>query len=84
MLVRAVARQRCCRGSRRRWPSPDLYDGGWQCIDGGDSDEEDAIVVGLSEIVRFESIVGELADLPLGWYAWRNAVGEPWQWQKQA
>jgi|RhiMetdeSRZDD1v2_1073273.scaffolds.fasta_scaffold342507_2 hypothetical protein len=36
-------------------------------------------LVDRGEIVRFDPTVQELADLPLGWYAWRNAVGEPWQ-----
>jgi hypothetical protein len=62
-----------------RYVSHDLDHGGWQFLDGGDVDNEDALVVGLGTIVRFDATVGELADLPLGWYAWRSAVGEPWQ-----
>jgi hypothetical protein len=62
-----------------RYVSHDLDDGGWQFLDGGDVDDEDAMVVGLGTILRFDATVGELADLPLGWYAWRSAVGEQWQ-----
>ena len=53
-----------------RYVSHDLDDGGWQFLDGGDLHEEDAMVVGLGEIVRFDPTVRELADLPLAWYAW--------------
>jgi hypothetical protein len=66
-----------------RYVSHDLDDGGWQFLDGGNVDDEDAMVVGLGTIVRFDPTVRELADLPLGWYAWRNAVGEQWQRQKR-
>jgi hypothetical protein len=62
-----------------RYVSHDADDGGWQFLDGGDVHDEDATLVGLGTILRFDPIVGELADLPLGWYAWRSTVDEPWQ-----
>ena len=57
----------------------DLEDGSWQFLGFGDADEDDAAVVALDEIVKFDESVLELADLPLGWHAWRNSVNDPWQ-----
>jgi hypothetical protein len=70
-------------GQPIRYVTHDHDDGGWQFLDGGDIEEEDAMVVGLGTIVRFDPAVAELADLPLGWCAWRNAAGEPWQRREQ-
>jgi hypothetical protein len=61
----------------------DEEDGCWQFLDGRDSpDPADALVVGLEEVYKLDRSIGELADLPLGWQAWRDAPGEPWQWEE--
>ena len=38
----------------------------------------DAMLVGLSKMVKLDSSLGELWDLPYGWCAWREARGQPW------
>jgi hypothetical protein len=58
-------------------------DGAWQFLTGEPVAQEDAMVVGLSTVVRHDPSVMELADLPYGWSATRRAVGEPWQREKR-
>ncbi len=57
----------------------DADDGMWQFLDGSTVSEANASVVSLETIARIDPSVMELADLPLGWYADRSAVGEPWR-----
>ncbi len=57
----------------------DADDGMWQYLDGMTVSEENASVLSLEEITRIDPTVMELADLPLGWYAYRSAANEPWQ-----
>jgi hypothetical protein len=61
--------------------SHDADDGGWQFLDNapGPLNEVDASVVSLSEIVALDASVNELADLPLGWQAWRDTRHSPWK-----
>jgi hypothetical protein len=56
----------------------DSDDHGWQFLGLEDARVEDASVVCLSEILRLDPSIRELADLPPGWHAWRRAVGVPW------
>jgi hypothetical protein len=37
------------------------------------------MIVALSEIVEHDQSIAELADLPCGWFAERDAVGKPWR-----
>ena len=39
---------------------------------------DDAMIVGLKEIVAHDSTVLEIADLPPGWIATRDRIGSPW------
>lgn len=58
----------------------DPEDGAWQ-FRGSRSlqmQESDAVVVSLKRIVELDGTVKDLADLPLGWHAWRAAEGAPW------
>jgi predicted adenylyl cyclase CyaB len=57
----------------------DADDGYWQFLDGEHVFEEDGATVYLGEMVQFDPSLLELADLPLGWYAWRDAPECPWQ-----
>lgn len=57
----------------------DSDDGAWQFLGWDDAKEEDARIVALSEIVQLDPSVQQLADLPLGWHAWRRARDEQWQ-----
>ena len=57
----------------------DADDGMWQCLCGTTDASEDARVVALSELYERDPSIGELADLPLGWRAWRADLGATWQ-----
>jgi hypothetical protein len=61
----------------------DEDDGGWQFLDAGAVAVEDAMVVGLGRIVTLDPSIYELADLPLGWKAWRKTRNDPWHRDKQ-
>ena len=62
----------------------DAEDGGWQFLTGGDFNVEDAMLVALGEIVKLDCSIAELASLPEGWHATRQAVGGPWKWARDA
>ena len=49
----------------------DEDDGAWQLLDGGGVICGAALVAGLGEVARHDPTVLLLADLPLGWRAWR-------------
>ncbi|HEX3264261.1 MAG TPA: hypothetical protein VHR16_01215 [Candidatus Limnocylindrales bacterium] len=59
--------------------SHDVEDGGWQFLDGNDADEDQARVIGMGTAVGLDASLLQVADLPVGWVAWRQAVGEPWR-----
>ena len=59
--------------------SHDADDGMWQFLDGSTVSEENASVISLEEITQIDPSVMELADLPLGWYAYRLTANEPWR-----
>ncbi|HZZ34827.1 MAG TPA: hypothetical protein VFE03_03815 [Caulobacteraceae bacterium] len=58
----------------------DQDDGGWQFLSrqAAGPDTKEAMLVGLANIVSKDPSLAELADLPLGWCAWRRGRGEPW------
>lgn len=62
--------------------SHDSHDGSWQFLTGGTFSTEDGMLVALSEIVKHDPTVSELADLPLGWIAQRDDVGSSWRRSK--
>jgi hypothetical protein len=57
----------------------DEDDGGWQFLDVGEVSMDEASLVSLREITRLDPSILELADLPVGWIAERDAPGEPWR-----
>jgi len=59
--------------------SHDADDGAWQFLTAGETQEEDARVVGLGTVVDLDPTIMELADLPLGWRAWRDTPEGPWR-----
>ena len=61
--------------------SHDSDDGAWQFhISSSDSvNENDAVLVSLQEIVNIDHTITILADLPLGWCAWRNSKDDVWE-----
>jgi hypothetical protein len=56
----------------------DLDDHGWQFMGTSDASVEDGRVVCLEDIVRLDSTVVEVANLPPGYEAVREYVGGPW------
>jgi len=56
----------------------DSDDGMWQFLCGTSNDPADGRVVGLHRILELDPHLVELADLPLGWRAWREKPGTPW------
>lgn len=53
-------------------------DGAWQVLCGTTTDFDHCQVVCLGCCYQLDAGIGELADLPLGWGAWRKSVAEPW------
>lgn len=58
--------------------SHDADDGMWQFLSDTDLNMENAILVALEEIVDFDPAIIDVADLPLGWVAWREDIVSPW------
>jgi hypothetical protein len=56
----------------------DASDHGWQFLSDDGANMDDAMLVGLKEIVAHDNTVLEIADLPPGWIATRDQVGSPW------
>ena len=55
-------------------------DHGWQFLDGSDNLKiTDGVLATLGDMLQRDPSLAEVADLPLGWIAWRDAPGEPWQ-----
>lgn len=69
--------------------SPILYvshdddDGMWQFLDGGDVSESDARILGLKEVIDIDPSLVQLADLPIGWVAWRETKFNQWIREKR-
>ena len=59
--------------------SIDEDDGDWQFIGSEGPQEDQAMVVALRSVFQRDKSIGELADLPLGWRAWRSSPDAPWQ-----
>lgn len=57
----------------------DADDGGWQFLCGTTNDPEDARIVGLGRMYARDATLGELADMPEGWRAWRASPEAAWQ-----
>lgn len=58
--------------------SHDEEDGSWQMLTGDAFDMAEAMLVLLKEVVERDPSLLELADLPLGWSAWRERPSSPW------
>ncbi|MEZ4311223.1 MAG: hypothetical protein R3F14_24545, partial [Polyangiaceae bacterium] len=58
--------------------SHDEDDGGWQFLCGTTNDPADGRIVHLADIVAMDPTVESVADLPLQWVAYREAVGGEW------
>ncbi|MGB4093323.1 MAG: hypothetical protein WBK46_15500 [Ruminococcus flavefaciens] len=58
----------------------DKDDGMWEFLDGEDVNEENAAVVSLSEILELDKSLNELAELPIGFGAFRDDKDQDWNW----
>ena len=56
----------------------DAEDGAWQFHGPDDSTAEGALYVCLHCIVDIDGSINDLADLPVGWCAWRESPTSPW------
>jgi hypothetical protein len=63
--------------------SHDEDDGGWQFLCGTTGDPADGRIVHLQDIIDRDPTVEEVSDLPLGWIAYRSAIGESWTREPQ-
>jgi hypothetical protein len=59
-------------------------DGIWQFHTGADVNEKDARIVALSEIVKRDLSIFDLADLPMGWIATRKSQNQDWKCSKDS
>ena len=78
--VAAITTRRVLDGSRAiLLVTHDADDGAWQMLCGTTNDTADARVVSLRSLVARDPSLHALADLPLGWRAWRADAASPWE-----
>jgi hypothetical protein len=53
-------------------------DGDWQFLSSLEANASEVLHIHLSHLLDADATLGEVADLPLGWKAWRLSVGEEW------
>jgi hypothetical protein len=56
----------------------DEDDGMWQVLCGTTAEAADCRLVSLHSLVEQDPSLADLADLPLGWCAWRESADSPW------
>jgi hypothetical protein len=59
--------------------SHDYEDGMWEFLDNDNVDEKSARIVSLAEILKIDSSLNDLHDLPLGWIAHRDNIKDFWK-----
>jgi hypothetical protein len=62
----------------------DEDDGMWQVLCGTTNDPKDGCIVCLGCLYEKDPTIGDVADLPRGWMAWRDALASPWQRERSA
>lgn len=53
--------------------------GDWQFLCGDVTAADECLLVCLGCAYERDRTIGELADLPCGWQAWRDSVDAPWE-----
>ena len=53
-------------------------DHSWAFVCGTSNADADGRVIGMGEALKIDSTLSGIADLPPGWCAHRQAVGQPW------
>ena len=56
----------------------DADDGAWQFLCGTTNDPRDGVSESLGRMLERHPELEELADLPLGWIAWREDASSAW------
>ena len=56
----------------------DWEDGAWQFLPNRITEQVDAMIVCLKEVLKLDPTVAELHDLPFGWKAERTTLNTPW------
>jgi len=69
---------------RVTYVSHDAEDGAWQFLGDSMSDGGGPVISCFHHPIDRDPSLTELADLPLGWYAKRDRVGEPWTRKKHS
>ncbi len=59
--------------------SHDAEDGMWQVLCGTSNEPEDGRLTCLGCLFELDPTLAAIVDLPLGWEAYRESVGAPWQ-----
>lgn len=54
-------------------------DASWAFTCGTTDDESDGMVVSMESVVATDPSLQTIADLPVGWCAWRSSLTAPWQ-----
>jgi hypothetical protein len=54
-------------------------DHSWAFTHGTSDEKEDYRIVHMRELIERDDTLRTIADLPPGWSAWRNAVGDDWE-----
>lgn len=66
------------KGAPILYVTHDADDGGWQFLCGGDHTEDDAMIVGMGEVVKMDPSVNELHEMTEGVGATREKLGGTW------
>lgn len=53
--------------------------GDWQFLDDTTDEPEGCTLLCLGCAFELDRTLAGIADLPVGWVAWRSSIGEPWQ-----
>ncbi len=61
----------------------DEDDHGWQFLGLEDADVKQGAVACLLDIVKLDPSVLDVADLPVGWHAWRQSKLSPWRRERK-
>jgi hypothetical protein len=64
--------------------SHDEDDHGWQFLDGRDADVAEGRVIGMHHALELDPGLREIADLPVGWVAWRESATHPWHRERHS
>lgn len=85
----AVATLTYCTGKvvRKRFPVLQVthdYDGNWQFLDATTDEPGEPVLLCLGCVVEADATLMEVADLPIGWSAYREEIGAAWErWQNE-